>query len=529
MQVRPNSAVFFSFLNLTASRLLGQKEDVSDVVPLLSASSWQTERDLCNAVIPRRPPSQQAQPSNFKALQASKPGCYACCRPPSREPLLPLTLIHPVFGEFVDDIETITPMRSDYAMAFELRQATTIFTSESERRFAVYTIFRTYGIDIHPGPVGSSENKTDGHVSSATKLGFILEIKTEIGSKGAEPSLQALAYYRVFCDEYNLWTDYSTCHPCFIAFLAGQSTIRPLASFVLILDLGPHLGFGGCALTTCPTLEMFSNVLLDFHSSSDTGFRNLARHLAALKKALKSLDLDGTQACDRIDIDSSRPAELQPNFPYPTSFVSHGPGDKQRIHFTYEANVEGRTFLYRGKLRNGVDDRYICIKFVQKYGVDVHRWCADNGFAPQLIAYQDLPGGWSMVIMEFLDQSWMPIMKMKTRPDRLADEIFSTVIKLHENGMVHGDLRDTNLLVKQHGVPEFMLIDFDWAGYSGKVMYPRHVNISPTLGRPDGVEDGKPISVDHNIAMLQHLFPNAPELVHAHYTKGSETLQTHSN
>ena len=463
--------------------------------------------------MPRRPPSQLAQPSNFKALQESKPGCYGCCRPPSREPLLPLTLIHPVFGEFVNDIETITPMRSDYAMAFELRQATSIFASdESERRFAVCTIFRTYGIDIHPGPVGSSEHKTDGHVASVDKPWFILEIKNEIGSKGAEPSLQALVYYGVFCEQFKLWADHSTCHPCFVAFLAGQSTICPLASIVLILDLGPHFGFGGCALTTCPTLEMFSNVLLDFHSSSDTGYRNLARHLAALKKALRSLAVDGTLDIDSSDV--SRPAQLQPKFPYPTSFVSHGPGDKQRFNFTYEANMEGRTFLYRGKVCDSVDDKYICIKFVQQYGVDVHRWCASKGFAPQLIAYHDLPGGWSMVVMEFLDRSWIPIMNMKTRPDDLADKIFSAVTELHRNGMVHGDLRDTNLLVKQHGEPEFMLIDFDWAGCNGKVMYPRHVNISPTLGRPEGVEDGKPVLIDHDIAMLYHLFPNAPERVH---------------
>ena len=162
---------------------------------------------------------------------------YGCSRPPSREPGLPLTLLHPVFGEFVDDAKTIAPTRNDYTAAHSLKQAMCDFyKDEAERRQEICRILQTYGIDIRPGAIGGSEYKTDGHVATLTHPKFILEIKNEIGSTGAEPSLQALLYYRVFCDQFGLWDDDSTCHPCLIAFLAGQSQPhRPTCPLALIL------------------------------------------------------------------------------------------------------------------------------------------------------------------------------------------------------------------------------------------------------------------------------------------------------
>lgn len=39
----------------------------------------------------------------------------------------------------------------------------------------------------------------------------------------------------------------------------------------------------------------------------------------------------------------------------------------------------------------------------------------------------------------------------------------------HSAGLVHGDLRDANILCKEGSV---MLIDFDWGGADGEVSYP---------------------------------------------------------
>jgi hypothetical protein len=149
---------------------------------------------------------------------------YDCGRPAGREPAVPLTLLHPVFGHFVDDAKKIVPTREDYAIAHKLKQQMSDFyPKEGERRHKVCLALREYGIDINPGSIGASEYKTDGHILTADRPILIVELKNEIGWRGAEPFLQALLYYCIFCDEYNLWEDYSSCHPCLIIVLAGQS------------------------------------------------------------------------------------------------------------------------------------------------------------------------------------------------------------------------------------------------------------------------------------------------------------------
>lgn len=189
-----------------------------DNVPALP---WRKLREQFKS---RRPgaPSQQAQTTEFKELQKDNITFYGCNRPPDREHALPLALLHPVFGAFIDDAKTIAPTREDYATAHRLKMdMCDFYPNEGDRRQKICVALQEYGIGINPGPVGASEHKTDGHVCTTTHPKFILELKNEIGSKGAEPSLQAFLYYRIFLDEYKLWDD-DSCSPCFIAFLAGQ-------------------------------------------------------------------------------------------------------------------------------------------------------------------------------------------------------------------------------------------------------------------------------------------------------------------
>jgi len=47
-----------------------------------------------------------------------------------------------------------------------------------------------------------------------------------------------------------------------------------------------------------------------------------------------------------------------------------------------------------------------------------------------------------MVVMEFLDESWSTMVDGKD--DRLKDVIHHAIDKLHQEDMVHGDLRCTN-------------------------------------------------------------------------------------
>ena len=91
----------------------------------------------------------------------------------------------------------------------------------------------------------------------------------------------------------------------------------------------------------------------------------------------------------------------------------------------------------------------------------------------------------------------------------LNEPIKEKVVTLHQQGYVHGDLCDTNLMVRDNSVPEMMLFDFDWAGEIGKVRYPINMNRGPNLKRPDGAYDGELITAEHDLEMLDIMFKAA--------------------
>ena len=250
-------------------------------------------------------------------------------------------------------------------------------------------------------------------------------------------------------------------------------------------------------MTDRSTLETFSSVILDFHDSNNEGYCTVARHLTALKIALDTLSA-------RYSSVNPAPGRLLSQctsriFPYPATFTPFGANEPSS--FTYEGELEKRTFLFKGRTNLG---QSICIKFVHRYGEDVHKWCAEHGFAPKLIGSEVLPGGWIMVIMELLDESWI---LLADTPDRgkLKPAIHEAIVRLHQKDMVHGDIRSTNIMVNVEK-DMFMLVDYDWAGVMDKVKYPEFINTDPALRRPLDVRYDAFILPQHDIDMLENIF-----------------------
>jgi hypothetical protein len=271
-------------------------------------------------------------------------------------------------------------------------------------------------------------------------------------------------------------------------------------------------------------MEIFSLLPLNFHSTNDDAYDALARHLSALKNALRTLDVHTKEVNKHCrtyapanprtrSMIRSSPSSLPPNvpegpntffippiFPHPATFTPYG-GHGQHS-FVYEAKIAGRRLLFKAKTKDG---NRICVKFVRRYGKDVHIWCAARGFAPDLIAYEGLPGGWYMVVMDLLDESWIPLADKKGHTEGLKERVHAAITKLHQAQMVHGDIRETNVMVRDRGL-DFKLVDYDWAGSQGHVRYPRHVNKAVGLGRPEDVEDGQLILTRHDELMLATMF-----------------------
>lgn len=443
-----------------------------------------------------RPPSEQAKPSEFARTQKDD-AFFSCCRPEFKEHRLPLALLHPVFGNFIEDCKSVRLTSKDVVTARNLKtKMCQFYVNEHQRRADLNNILYEYGIPAKAGAIGSTKYETDGHIEHYGRPSLISEVKLEMcGSSNGEPSLQALLYYHCFVRENALWKDMST-SPCFIIFVAGECCFSIFELWLSNTTVGPHIGFGGCALTDRPTMEIFSLLPLDFHSTNGDAYDAIARHLLALKKSVNVL----TELYSQMNL-SPVGEVIHSIFPYKTGFTHLVDG--QLVPFSYDKERTDGRFLFNGKSDCGL----VCIKFIPRYGKDVHDWCAKQLIAPKLLGFEVLAGGWVMVVMELLDQSWIPLFKHPGHPniDNLMEAIRSHVVRLHQNHMVHGDIRDTNIMVKRSGSLEFMLVDFDWAGTAGEVHYPRFLNTDPELGRPADVDAFLPILPSHDILMVGRL------------------------
>ncbi|PVF92684.1 hypothetical protein CPB86DRAFT_769081 [Serendipita vermifera] len=111
----------------------------------------------------------------------------------------------------------------------------------------------------------------------------------------------------------------------------------------------------------------------------------------------------------------------------------------------------------------------------------------------------DVQGIASIIVMELLEDGWMALFDYRMnwrrggiredRRTRLLQRLEEILECLEAGGMVHGDFRMANVMLKEGEEEKAMLIDFDWAGEAGKVRYP--VTRSDGFGYPG--EPGGPI------------------------------------
>jgi serine/threonine protein kinase len=141
------------------------------------------------------------------------------------------------------------------------------------------------------------------------------------------------------------------------------------------------------------------------------------------------------------------------------------------------------------------------------YGTDAHRAVAKAGYAPTLFGVSKVEGALTAYIMEYLSPAdgWHTLHDYAKQHQDVKSRIKNQVDKLlevmSEKGIVHGNLRPNNIMIR-HGrgeaEPQLKVVDFDWAGVSGKVKYPLRRN--EEIPWPAG--PGKPIIGGHDETLL---------------------------
>ena len=198
--------------------------------------------------------------------------------------------------------------------------------------------------------------------------------------------------------------------------------------------------------------------------------------LFALRESLKQLK----EYCEEIGNSSKTPhiafsttqTETHLRFyPYPNSFVV---GDKT-FQFQYLKPLEDEhtceTFLAK-LIHSGQDEDLVVIKFVSRYGEEVHEFLASKDYAPKLRYYGPLPGappspprpknapaGMAFGFMQMMVMDYIAPIAV---PPADAHKQLQEVLILHSHGYVFGDLREPNVLFDARNNIE--LIDFSWCG-----------------------------------------------------------------
>ena len=141
----------------------------------------------------------------------------------------------------------------------------------------------------------------------------------------------------------------------------------------------------------------------------------------------------------------------------------------------------------------------VVVKFMRSYSKDLHEHCAALALGPLVLGFEKLPGDWLMVVMEYM-ADYKPFFTLEDRASistQLRQMVTELVASFHAQNLVHGDIRDNNLLVRfKGGKLEMKLIDFDWGGREGEVRYPVLIN-NFTVVRPSNVIGGQLITADH--------------------------------
>ncbi|KAH9035006.1 hypothetical protein EDB85DRAFT_1889513 [Lactarius pseudohatsudake] len=246
---------------------------------------------------------------------------------------------------------------------------------------------------------------SDGHaLGPADTIEVILEVKNELGSGHADPTIELTAYYMQSLK--HLTTN-----------LRSHFFFPALG----IIVVGSHIGFYAFA------------------------YPNFSARLVALTPLLPTMAESGNNWV--------RPALLNA---FRAACVLH-----HHIYEDTKASAEVSTTQIALPSQLPYVDQVAAYSTpgIIRFHIQV------EGHAPQLLGYGDIPGGWHIVVMEWINHEDTNLKSFAPEHlPRWSNDLKSTVKAFHHKGWVHGDLRDANLIVGNQEPERMLLVDFDWGG-----------------------------------------------------------------
>ena len=272
---------------------------------------------------------------------------------------------------------------------------------------------------------------------------------------------------------------------CFVLFVISEP------------DLGPYLAIAVAVFTDKTRVEHLNCISFHAHSLNVHEREAGERAVYALRVALQGLK----QFYKGLKPPPEHIQPAQSCFPFRKYYTVDG--DDTRHEFIYRRAEEDKR-VFRAEVKNPEKTR-IYVKFTRRYSEAAHRAAYDAGYAPELLAVNDVYG-WYMVVMRDISSDYMTFWDLLDRTPRIAamNEAKKAIGTIHAKGFVHGDVRDVNIMVHKHNSRDIKFVDWDWAGRIGEATYPHNVN-NQSVARPDGAESCREIKAEHDLGMIELL------------------------
>ncbi|KAJ7025983.1 hypothetical protein C8F04DRAFT_966932 [Mycena alexandri] len=422
-------------------------------------------------------PSQFALPSNYKAATDSTEKLRthpATDRPLTAQPDVPNTLLCGIFRRFLDNVQSSCPLPEDYDLAIAMRACMSeIYAHESMLRDAMNKIFMARFQESMAPHAILGRYEVDGLQWLSKIMVALAEYKKD-ASGGSEPQFQSVHYYST------------------ATINEAEKDLQRRLPLLLMTCVGSVLTFsGGVWNSEKPVVQKLfeATASFDWDMSNDEAMEKAARLMRAYSIAITEISVykDPAHSAD---------------FPDVTSWDDPQHGGQHQ--FRYVERVPGH-LLFRA---TDESNQRLLVKFTKRYSPELHHFCAQKGFAPELKAVVDIGGRWRMVVMADVSEAYHSVGESQefssivTHP--CLEQFKRAVQGMHNAGFVHGDIRLPNILVHKTDVNKpLLLVDFDWGGLANEVRYPGALN--PVIQRHSGARSGLCITTDHDTFMLEQL------------------------
>jgi hypothetical protein len=455
-------------------------------------------------------PSSLALPALFQKI--SGPDHVVACNRPFEADTLPLALLHQAFATFQNRCEKAPSDKALACFGTLTISACKWYESETQRRQEIQAILSTHlGLHFLEQKIPGTEFTTDGNLDVVVMPAAIRACNNEHG----DALNQAILYYGRFLenalDHPSCYYNFSTRFPSILMVDIGMS-LDPQSAHFLTVCQGSYMGFYGAAwdgkrIRVEPLTPLFN---LTIHWLDRKARNAIVSSLDAFVAAVNHIEAHYKSIQADAKAKPTRPKTYDPLlqkarfFPFKTSYKHLG----EEITLTYDERADSNLVFFA--TTEQASPRECVIKFAWQYSEAAHKCLMSLSSAPELYECVQISADWTAVVMQrsrFKPLRGYPL--TSEQQEKVRCKVENVVRALHKGGFVHGDIRDTNILVNPDMLDSdnvaIHTIDFDWAGQIGEALYPPGVNTT-SVKRPSGVKGGELIDVQHDLDMVSYLF-----------------------